>query len=392
MRVLVTSRLYPSSAYPSRGTFVHNQVRFLRAHCELEVISPTPWFPPLPGSGRWSAYGRVGRRESLDGIEVRYPRYLSLPRRMLFSHAWRFYFAALQRAVSATPDLIHAHLAYPDGFAALQYGRSSGRPVVISVHGHDVRELPRAKRRWREMIAMALDQAAAVVASSRDIVGCLLDLGVAEEKVRLIPQGVDCSLFRPTASRRAGEGGWRLLYAGRFDRKKGLGVLLEAMALLRQRRDDVQLKLIGGSPMSGTAKDFRLQAEQLGLAECVEFVDEQPWAKMPGQMAAADLFVLPSFYDSFGIVLIEAMACGLPVVATRCGGPQEIVEEEVGELVEVGDAPDLARGIGDLLDNYERYDRAAIRRRVEERYDYRRLAARIYQVYEEVLETQQSFR
>ena len=102
-------------------------------------------------------------------------------------------------------------------------------------------------------------------------------------------------------------------------------------------------------------------------------------------MAASDLVVLPSFYDSFGIVLIEAMACGLPVVATRCGGPQEMVDDPVGRLVAVGDPEDLADGIQAVIDGYRRYDRELIRRRAEERYDYREVAARIHALYGEVL-------
>ena len=382
MKVLVTSRLYPSSAYPSRGTFVHEQARFLSAHCDLEIISPIPYFPPLPGGGRWSAYGRVADRETLDGLEVRYPRYLSLPRRLFFASIWRRYLAALQRAVGPVPDLIHAHLAYPDGLAAVEHGRRLNRPVVISVHGHDVREIPQARSSWRALVARALAGAELVIASSGDVRERVRELGVADDRIRSIPQGVDCSLFR-SADRQPGADGWQLLYVGRFDPRKGVGVLLEAMHEVRRQRGDVRLRLVGGSPVSGTAADFRDQAR--GLEDCVEFIDEKSHEEIPALMAAADLFVLPSFYDSFGIVLVEAMACGVPVVATRCGGPEDIVEEGMGVLVAVGDAEALARGILAMLDGYGDFDREEIRRRVAERYDYRGVAKRIYGVYEEVL-------
>ena len=386
MKVLVTSRLYPSAAYPSRGTFVHAQARFLSTHCQLEIVSPTPFSLPVPGFGRWTAYGRVGRTERLDGLDIRYPRYMSLPRRLLFSRAWRFYLAALQRATRSRPDLIHAHLAYPDGLAAVEYSRQTGGcPVVISVHGHDVRELPEANPRWRALIVRALEQAAAVIVSSRDVRERVCALGVEEERIHSIPQGVDCQQFKLENVRPPGEGGWRLLYVGRYDPRKGLGVLLQAMSLVRQRRADVRLQLVGGSAASGTAADYRRQVEALQLADCVEFVPEQPHDQIAKFMAAADLFVLPSFYDSFGIVLIEAMACGLPVVATRCGGPEDIVDPAVGRLVAIDDAADLAAGILAVIDGYEGYDRQAIRRQAEEHYDYRQVAARIYALYGKVL-------
>jgi glycosyltransferase involved in cell wall biosynthesis len=387
VNVLLTSRLYPSSAYPERGTFVHNQAHFLAELCQLEIIVPTPFFPSLPGFGRWSAVARVGKREMLDGLAVSFPRYLSLPRRVLFTRAWRFYLRALKRGHMRHPDLIHAHLAYPDGRAAVEYGRQLGVPVIISVHGHDVREIPLANERWRTLVAEALQQADAVIASSRDVRERVLALGVKNERLHDIPQGVDCRRFVPATERTPGAGGWRLLYAGRFDPKKGLGVLLEAMHLLCQKRQDITLKLVGGSRMGGSDTVFQKQAAELGLVDRVEFVEAVPWAEIPEIMAAADLFVLPSFYDSFGIVLIEAMACGMPVVSTRCGGPEDIVDAAVGLLAEVGDASSLANAIDDALNRYGRFDREAIRRRAEQQYDYRQVAARVHAVYEGVLKS-----
>ena len=382
MKVLVTSRLYPSSATPSRGTFVHEQARFLQKHCHLDVVSPTPFSLPWPGGGRWSAYGHIATREVLDGLTVCYPRFLSFPRRLFFKGLWRRYLGALRRAASGlTPDLIHAHLAYPDGLAAIEYGREIGRPVVISVHGHDVREIPDANPLWRAMVARALQGAERVIASSGDVRGRVSDLGVPDERVRVIPQGVDCELFKQTGDRVPGAGGWRLLYVGRFDERKGVGVLLEAMRAIRQRRDDVSLRLVGGSPVSGTAAEFRDRS--LDLGDCVEFVDEQPHEAIPAIMAESDIFVLPSFYDSFGIVLVEALACGVPVVATRCGGPEDIVEEGLGRLVAAGDVGDLAQGIMAVLDGYAEYDRKEMRLKMAAAYDYRRVAERIYGVYEE---------
>ena len=385
MRVLVTSRLYPASSLPGRGTFVHEQVRFLSRHCRVEVVSPTPLSLPVPGFGRWTAYGRVGRFEIRDGIEVRFPRYLSLPRRVLFSRAWRFYLAALRRAVRTPPDLVHAHLAYPDGMAAVEYGRRVGCPVVISVHGHDVREIPRANRRWRALVAQALGRAAAVVVSSRDIRERVRALGVEEERMHDIPQGVDCGLFKIGTRRPGNEGSWRVLYVGRYDPRKGVDVLLEAMRRLRRHRSDVRLRLVGGSPVSGTAEGYHRKAAALGLTDCVDFVDEQPHEAIPRFMAEADLFVLPSFYDSFGLVLAEAMACGLPVVSTRCGGPEELVDEPSGKLVPTGDSEALASGILEVIDRYGCYEREAIRERAKASWDLQRVAERIHSLYEEVI-------
>ena len=235
MNVLVLSHLYPNSISRIYGSFVHNQLRFLKDRCQLEVIAPVPWFP-FPGFGLWSAYRNVPRFELLDGIPVRHPPRFALPRRLLFANQWRFHLRAMVSSVEMVPDLIHAHCSYPDGRAAIEFGERVGRPVVITVHGSDIKILPRLNSRWRRLTVEALTRAKAVIAVSRDLRNEVLKLGVSPEKVRCIPNGVDCRLFSGRGTRRPGEGGWRLLYVGRFVEEKGLRVLLDAVARLRQGR------------------------------------------------------------------------------------------------------------------------------------------------------------
>lgn len=384
MKVLVLSHLYPNPIANMSGRFVHNPLRLLKEHCQIEVISPVPWFP-LPGFGLWSAYRRVPRVAVLDGIRVQYPRRFALPRRMLFTKLWRFHLRALLNSIGHVPDIIHAHCAYPDGRAAIEYGAQIGRPVVITVHGSDIKILPQIKPQWRQLIVEALTRAAAVVAVSQELRRAVVQLGVSADRVFCIPNGVDCRLFSATGARPPGKEGWRLLYVGRFVEAKGLRVLLAALAQVRSQGRDVSLTLVGGHPATGTAHSFLPQVATLNLSAHVSFEDAVPWEDLPQYMAAADLFVLPSFSEGLTTSLVEAMACGLPVIATRCGGPEEVVHEEVGRLVAVGDAEDLAAGILAVLDGYDGYDREAIRRQAEARYDYRRVAARIHALYEEVL-------
>ena len=385
LKLLVASHLYPNAMSHTAGSFVHNQVRFLRAYGDIEVIAPKPWFPALPGFGRWSAIARLPRHEALDSIQVCRPPYLTYPRRFLFGRVWRSYLRVLERSTGQVPDLIHAHCAYPDGRAAVEYGRRLGCPVVITVHGHDIKDLPRLNPQWRRLTVEALEGADRVIAVSGELRQMVEELGIAPERIRQIPNGVDCQVFKPDGQRRPGEDGWHLIYVGRFVAAKGIGVLLEAMALLRRQRQDLRLSLVGGSSATGTADLFQAQAKELDLDDCVAFVDEVSYTAMPAHMNRADLFVLPSFSEGLPLVLVEALACGLPIVSTRCGGPTELVQQGLGQLVEVGDAQDLARGIKQVLDHYSEYDPHTIRRRAEEQYDYRAIAARIHQVYREVV-------
>ena len=386
MNVLVASHLYPSPLSQIYGSFVHNQVRFLQAHCKLQVVTPTPWFP-LPGWGRWSAYNNIPLREMCDGIDVLRPRYVTLPRRILLGRAWRSYLKALVHAAPTMPDLIHAHCAYPDGLAAVEFGRRIGRPVVITVHGHDIKDLAQGRRSWRRLVVEALDRATLVIAVSQDLRRRILDLGIPAAKVEVVPNGVDGTLFQDAPKRRGGGDGWRLLYVGRLEEAKGVGVLLQALARLQRQRTDWHLTLIGGNPFTGAAETFRHQCTDLGLDGCVDFLDEVPWAEVPGHMQQADLFLLPSFSEGLPLAMLEAMACGLPVISTRCGGPEELVDCEVGLLVEVGDVAGLEAAIAAMLDDYQRYDRDRIQARTVERYDYRHIARRIAQLYERLRAT-----
>ena len=381
MDVLVASHLYPSSLSRISGSFVHNQTRFLTELCQPRVVAPVPWFP-LPGFGRFSRYRNLPAQETMDGIDVRRPTYVTLPRRLLLGRAWPSYLRALEATAGAVPDVIHAHVAYPDGRACVEYGRRVGRPVVVTVHGHDLKDLAVRRDNWRAWVRDALIGADAVIAVSGDLATRARDLGVAADRVEQIPNGVDSELFRP-GTRTPGEGGWRLIYSGRYDPAKGLDELLQALAGLIAEERDVHLDLVGGGA-TDLSHNFPARAAQLGVGDRVRFIDEVPWHEMPALLGTADVFVLPSHSEGLPLSLLEAFACGLPVVTTRCGGPEEVVDDSVGRLAEPRDVQGLQEALAATLDSYTTFDRGHIRRYAEEQFDYRAVARRIHQVYQRV--------
>lgn len=381
MDVLVSSHLYPSALSRISGSFVHNQTRFLTELCSPRVVAPRPWFP-LPGCGRWSRYRDLPAQEHMDGIDVQRPPYVTLPRRVLLGRAWPSYLRALERVAGAVPDVIHAHVGYPDGRACVEYGRRVGRPVVVTVHGHDLKDLAVHRDSWRKLVRDGLVGADAVIAVSGELAQRARDLGVEEQRLWQIPNGVDCELFQP-GTRTPGQDGWRFVYSGRYDPAKGLEELLLAMAGLRAQGRDVHLDLVGGG-VTDLTQHYPARAAELGLGDCVRFVDEVPWQQMPAMLAAADVFVLPSYSEGLPLSLLEAFACGLPVVTTRCGGPEEVVDPSVGRLLEPRDAVGLQKAMADTLDGYASFDRGHIRRYAEERFDYRAVARQIHDVYRQV--------
>lgn len=382
MKVLVVSHLFPHAAARTNGIFVRHQVACLARLCQVQVVSPVPWWP-VP----WGAWGRRAhspRRERLDGVDVSRPRYANLPRRIGFASAWRRFARAVAGDVAEAPDVVHAHCAYPDGYAAAQLARRWDRPLVITAHGNDLHHLPRLDRRWAERIGDALRSARVVIGVSRELCARAVELGAPPEGVTHLPNGVDCARF--DLPRRRSPGAPReVLYLGRFDPQKGLHVLLEAVALLSRQRRDFRLRLVGANPATAPADPFARQARDLGLGDLVSIEAEVPWDEVPARMAAADVFVLPSFSEGLPLALIEAVAAGTPVVATRCGGPEEVVDGEIGLLVTPRDVGGLAAALGCILDGLDGYDPQRLRARARSCYDLPVLTRQLHQIYQRLV-------
>tara|TARA_B100000686_G_C16805418_1_gene989811 strand:+ start:3747 stop:4673 length:927 start_codon:yes stop_codon:yes gene_type:complete len=300
---------------------------------------------------------------------------------------WRSYARALETEFVSKerPDVLHAHYAYPDGYAAVQLARRVDIPVVVTVHGHDLKDLAVSNRRLRNQVRDALQGANAVIAVSEELGERARGLGVPAERIHVIPNGADCEQFAAQPLRKRICDEWNLLFVGRFDPAKGIGVLIAATAELRRLGKQVRVRFVGGSASTGKSDFFQRQAIELGIDEFVEFDDEVPSSAMPEVMGGADLFVLPSFSEGMPTVMIEALAAGLPVVVTRCGGPTEVVNDRLGRLVEIGSVEDLCSAIADSIDQYENFDRNEIRNQAREQFDYKQIAQRIAQVYESVV-------
>ena len=397
MKILITSHLFPNRVYPVRGSFVWDQVRFLRRWEEVTVVAPVPWFPRVRGFGRWSHFRDIPDRELLDGIPVFHPRYVTFPKKWLFSWVGFFYFWMLFRVGRKLDfDLVHAHVAYPDGFGAALFGMIVDVPLVITVHGTEIHSTTKRSRLWRALTTWGLRRADRIIAVSRLLQEEVVALGVDRRKVCVIHNGVDVERFRPLSGRKAGVGprkrGKRILYLGALLRTKGVGVLLEAMSLLLDRGVSCELALVGADPAEAEDRAFFAMAERLGLGDAVHFEKTVPHAEVPRWLATADVFVLPSFSEGFPLSVIEALACGKPVVSTRCGGPEESVSEEVGILVPPGDAQALADAIGYVLSHLERYDAERIRTYTCRRFSLEVQSEQIAALYASLEEQEQAKR
>ncbi len=302
----------------------------------------------------------------------------------------------------APPDVAHSHF-WMSGIATLRATRPLGVPFAHTFHalgtvkrrhqGH-ADPSPPGRINWERHLGLTCDQ---TVATCRDEVNELLAMGLAPERINVVPCGVDPELFTPggPAAPPSGPSGpghapggprrHRLLQLGRLVPRKGAGVSLAALA----RLPDAELVLAGG-PRTGPLdadpdiRRLRSAARALGVADRVHFTGGVGRTDVPPLLRSADLVLCPADYEPFGIVPLEAMACGVPVVASAVGGQRDTVADPgTGRLVPPGDPAALAEAVAGLLAAPE--ERAACgaagRRRVLTRYRWAAVAAATEEVY-----------
>jgi glycosyltransferase involved in cell wall biosynthesis len=374
---------------PYLGLWVERLVRHTVGPCEVRVVAPVPYCPPLPALPDYTRFRQVPAFRRDGDVAVYHPRFLLGPGNWLHGlEAWGYYHG-VRRLVGRIRrefpfDLIHAHFGYPDGVVAAWLGQRYGVPVVVTEHA--------IWRPWldnfrsvRQKVLQAAARFALHLAVSRAVRDSVAHFTGESEHLRVIPVGVDATVFTPP------DGGAerdpnQVLFVGRIQTIKGVDILLRAVARLAGLRPGLQLTIVGGSFYPNWRPEeerIRRLAQELGLGPRVAFVGIQPEKQVAQLMRRSAVVVLPSRRESFGAVLVEALACGTPVVATRCGGPEDVVTDAVGRLVPLEDPEALASAIDDVLGAAGRYDARALRAYALQHFSWERVAGRTVGSYQE---------
>ena len=344
MNILVFTSLFPNNQSPNHGIFIQQRLQhsMVQHGWNVKVMAPVPYYPR--GLGGWRAkYRKVVYHETCAGMEVWHPRYVMIPKigmifqgLFLFLSVW-WQVRVLQRAFPF--DLIDAHYVYPDGFAAILLGWVTRVPVVVSVRGSDVnvfKDIPII----RQLIIWTLRKADSVIVVSEALKQVSMRLGVHEEKIRVIPNGVDPEKFFSIPQEEArkkigfiGDGQSLILSVCHLTENKGLDVLLEGLALLSEKTPTLNWSLyIVGDGVERERLEFL--AQSLGLASRVRFCGPVPHMQLVWFYNAADVCCLLSEREGWPNVIVESLACGTPVLATSVGGiPEIITSPKVGTLV-----------------------------------------------------------
>lgn len=359
MRVLHVASWYPHDADDIAGVFIRDHIRCLAPHVEQRVVVP---------SIKTAGALETDRTLSVARPHLRHRR-----------GVWLIpYIQAVAREAEAfRPDLLHAHVTRPAGVACAWVARRRSIPHIITEHTGPFSALFQTHRLNREAAHWALRSAQSVTAVSHRHAEAIRAV-CQDVHPLVVPNTVDVSRFviRGAAARNVPH----LLFVGRLVPDKGCDRLIDALSLPGLRSRPWSLEIVGEGP-----ERVPLEARARILGDRVTFRGYQPPGAIPEIASRADVFVLASLRESFGVVLIEALAAGIPVLATRCGGPEDIVTEEVGRLVPVADTGALADGIAWMLDNHHTFHRETLRAFVARRFGFEVVAQRFLEIYRAAL-------
>lgn len=400
MNVFVLPSWYPSRANPMAGQFVLDQVQALLACSNRPRFVAGLWGHHdgalslrdaaasfraigwrLRAHSEWSQVDHDGRFHA--ALTPRLTWTLALlrggARGLLGASRLNFKEATLRHG---RMDLIHAHVGFPAGWIAAALSAESAVPYVLTEHmaPFPVTQLLHAGRPVPEL-TLAFEMAAAVIAVSPALAADIRSLGLPCSDV--IPNVIDTDRFRDASLRWPERSPFVFLTLGALTRRKGIDVLLDAMAIWNPAAGEARL-LIGGEGPERPALERR--AASLGLTDRVEFLGALRPEQVPEVMSRSHAFVLASREESFGVVLVEALASGRPVLATRCGGPEAIVEPGDGLLVAPDDARALCGGLRALSADAGSYDAGDLHRRAELRFGRQAFTRRLLDVYDRVIE------
>ena len=350
MNILSISTMFPNKNIPSFGIFVQRRLEALSEIVNLTIVSPQPYFPFLSLLKRYRQRKGIPYETRLnDRTTVYYPRFLSFPVIFkpldgFFLFICMYFFIKRMNKKGITFDLLDAHLAFPEGFASVLLGKCFKLPVTITLRGHDVNYLPKYPVRKRQVIYALkhADKGFSVANALRLKSG---DLGIDIDKIVVASNGVQTDLFYPIdrteirnklnfpSNRRI------ILSVGYLIERKGFDLLIDALHILhtKEKMTDVMLVILGGIGYEPYVKpQLDEQIDRYKLHDSVVFVDPKKNEELCQWYNLSDVFALASSLEGWPNVILEAIACGVPVVGTNVWGIPEIFGDDarIGLLAE----------------------------------------------------------
>lgn len=351
--VLVISHMYPSSSNSVLGIFVHKQVQKLISEgCRVKVVCPVPYVPSfLSGIKKYKAYIDIPPKMVLDGVEVFYPRYIEFPAGLFLQYSGFFMYLGIRKIISKLYkkfkfDVIHAHTAIPVGFASIRLSKKYKVPFVVTIHGQDFQYTIKKNNMCRKNVIKVLKSADKIITVSNKLRN-IVEKRELLNKTVVINNGINPEEY--VADKQVElEGDYVMLSVSALIKTKGIDLNIRAVSKLINIYPTIKYYVIGDGE---EYKNLKRLVDDLNLNRNVIFLGRLPHSQVIKYMSSkCDVFVLPSWQEGFGIVYIEAMNSGIPVIGVKGQGIEDvIVDKKNGFLVQPHDLDDLACTIDYIL-------------------------------------------
>jgi glycosyltransferase involved in cell wall biosynthesis len=374
LRVLVTPDWYPWPDEPLAGVFCREQARAIARSVDVRVLA---WRP----QPRLRALFRLTSEEE-EGVLTYRLRHANsvIPKSGLSSKlAGLLKLCSALRRARWRPDVIHAH-EFSAASVAVPLGVLTGAPLIFSEHWSGF-ALGTLDKRERRLARWAFSRGRLVCPVSADLARHVAAVA-PDVSIRPVPNVVDTDLFVPPEAWRP-EGALRLVTVGSLVPIKGPRHLIAAVSALRERGVSVALEIIGDGPLRADLERF---AADLDVADAITFRGRVDRPAVAAALRRSDAFVLPSLWETLSCALLEAMAAGLPAVATRVGGIPEVLTSGEGILVEPGSTDALAEGLLAMAESVAKYDRRSLRQKAVASFGYDAIAREWADVYASVVD------
>lgn len=379
MKIALISHLYPAKGNPANGTFIHEQALELRKHGQVDVLVPT--VRAIPFSARY----KQSHSALIDENNAKRVRYVSFPRKKLPGFIRRNLVARLVPLLEKQSyDIVHINWAYPDSLIIPEL-KNRGIPTLLHIHGSDWYKT-RHPKSLRESVRKSLFDADRIL-----VVGHLLqkDIGSAypelTNKIFVHHNAVDTQLFTLPEDKTIAKKklNWdikkrHVLTVANVRYEKGIDVLIKAIQ--PQPLSDLHFHIIGNAYNDEYHRVIMSLIQQYEAP--VTIYPPVAHHELNPFFQAADLFVLPSRKEGFGLALAEAGAAGLPLISTKSGGPEDIINSTNGLLVTADSHEELSEAMVYMIEHRHKYNAARIREDISSRFDKEMAAKRLLNHYQ----------